>query len=311
MDQLIFILGMPRSGTTLLQRILSTSSEVATAPEPWLLLPFLNFRESRNVKSIYGSKQAALGFREFLGKDNSFEQDLAGCLRKYFKNRYGTVRYFCEKTPRNILYADCLRQWFPHDRYIILNRNPISVAVSIFRIFESGVLNPYKFNLDLGLGLRQLVALNRDPSGALVLRYEDPVKKPGNTLTRCSDFLGLEKPLNIDGPLPRSEGQMSDPTGQFSMSRIHAPEETAYLSFIDSSYRKWWFLSLLKQIGPVDFNTLGYDYKAHFHAIQRHGVKKLISLKDLGFLIGRKILEFATFRMFPRRPEERPDFILY
>ena len=37
----VFLLSLPRSGSTLLQRLLAVSPEVATAPEPWFLLPLV------------------------------------------------------------------------------------------------------------------------------------------------------------------------------------------------------------------------------------------------------------------------------
>jgi hypothetical protein len=311
MEKLIFILGLPRSGTTLLQRILSTSPEVATAPEPWLFLPFLGFREARHYKAIYGARQAVMAMDDFLGRDDSLERGIALAIRQYLGNRYTEQRYFCEKTPRNLLYAERLRDWLPDERYIVLNRNPLNVAASIFRTFESGVLNPYKFRVDLELGLRQLVALNRNPEGALVVRYEDLVGDPGKVLVECRDYLGLADSLDAGMELPQIKGRMGDPTGQFPAGKITARPELAYLGFIDSVYRKRWFSRYLKSIGHEAFSTLGYDYDAHRGALHRHKPGKPVSIRDLVFLAGRKFLEFTAFRILPRRPEERPDYLLY
>lgn len=52
---LIFIVSQPRSGSTLLQRILSAHSQICTTSEPWLALPLLwnnpihNFKINDNV----------------------------------------------------------------------------------------------------------------------------------------------------------------------------------------------------------------------------------------------------------------------
>jgi len=40
----IFIFSLPRSGSTLMERILATHPAVGTASEPWILLPFLYTR---------------------------------------------------------------------------------------------------------------------------------------------------------------------------------------------------------------------------------------------------------------------------
>ena len=52
----IFIVSFPRSGSTLLQRILSTSSDIATAPEPWVALPIAYMMKSVGESSEYGKE---------------------------------------------------------------------------------------------------------------------------------------------------------------------------------------------------------------------------------------------------------------
>lgn len=311
MKQVLFILGLPRSGTTLLQRVLHTSPEIETVPESWLLLPFLSFRERGHQKSIYGSRPARTAINAFLGEDQRLEESIFRGVRNYLHSRYPNCRYFCEKTPRNLLYADKLQKWFPDDRYIILNRNPLNVAASIFRTFENGVLNTYKFRVDLELGLEKLVWLNRHLDQALVLRYEDLTDNPGKTLKDSSEFLGLDAPLDPSQVPPRLVGEMGDPSGQFEMASITRRSELDYLAFIDSIYRKRWFLRFLDNIGQDDFELLGYSWQEHRDAIERHSVVKPIGIRDLGHLIARNFLETLTFRILPRRTEEVPEFVQY
>jgi hypothetical protein len=311
MKQIIFILGLPRSGTTLVQRILSNSAEVKTVPESWLFLPFLSFRKEGHHKAVYGARPALTAINDFLGNEDDLESSLANAIRHYLDKKYPDFRYFCEKTPRNLLYADTLRRWYPEDRYLVINRNPLNVAASIFRTFENGVLNPYKFNVDLDLGLKNLIALNRQPKGALVIRYEDLTGNPEETLKQCSEFLDLGDSLDHSQGLPKIVGKMGDPTGQFKMSTITRQPETEYLKFIDSHYRKRWFLRFMKQIGPEDFKLLGYSYRKHYSTIKRHRVRKPIGIRDLGFLLARKCLEFLSFKILPRRASEVPEYIQY
>ena len=47
----IFIISLPRSGSTLLQRILTSHESVASASEPWLLLPLIEMIGSKNIES--------------------------------------------------------------------------------------------------------------------------------------------------------------------------------------------------------------------------------------------------------------------
>ncbi len=57
-DNLIFIVSQPRSGSTLLQSILSNNDYINTASEPWLLLPFLNIFDSSLIEVTYNQQLA-------------------------------------------------------------------------------------------------------------------------------------------------------------------------------------------------------------------------------------------------------------
>jgi len=65
-EDLIFIISQPRSGSTLLQRILGGHPEIQTSAETWLLLhPTYAFRDS-GIETEYDSRFSAQGVEEFL-----------------------------------------------------------------------------------------------------------------------------------------------------------------------------------------------------------------------------------------------------
>ena len=66
--QPVLLLSLPRSGSTLLQRLLGAHSEVATAPEPWVLLPFLYALRPDDVYAEYGHRVAVSAVAEFLDR---------------------------------------------------------------------------------------------------------------------------------------------------------------------------------------------------------------------------------------------------
>jgi len=63
--QPIFLLSLPRSGSTLVQRVLAAHEEVATAPEPWLLLPQVYATRERGILAEYVQVSAARAIGEF------------------------------------------------------------------------------------------------------------------------------------------------------------------------------------------------------------------------------------------------------
>ncbi|MEW8634061.1 MAG: sulfotransferase, partial [Candidatus Thiodiazotropha endolucinida] len=61
----VFIISLPRSGSTLLQRIIATNPRVSTVSESWLLLPLLSMHTSRELYSEYGQRLAKIAINEF------------------------------------------------------------------------------------------------------------------------------------------------------------------------------------------------------------------------------------------------------
>jgi hypothetical protein len=133
----IFILSLPRSGSTLLQRALAMYPEVATTSEPWLMLALLaplhpgtpgDVGWQRTLNTAVGEFIAELpvGERQYLAAAGRFAGDL------YAGAASDQTRYFLDKTPPYHWVADELVETFPEGRFIFLWRPPLAVASSIF-----------------------------------------------------------------------------------------------------------------------------------------------------------------------------------
>lgn len=66
--KIIFIASQPRSGSTLLQSVLSNKSHVATTSEPWFLLPLLSMFDPDRVSAYYNHKLAVRAISDFTSK---------------------------------------------------------------------------------------------------------------------------------------------------------------------------------------------------------------------------------------------------
>ena len=62
----IFIFSLPRSGSTLLQKIIASSNEVSTSSEPWILLPLLYSQKEEGTLSEYSHKNAVLALNDII-----------------------------------------------------------------------------------------------------------------------------------------------------------------------------------------------------------------------------------------------------
>ena len=125
----IFLFSLPRSGSTLLQRLLAGHPDIMTVSEPWLLLPFCYAVKPEGLFSEYNHGWAAKALNEFiLGLPNQ-ELDYYKVLNRFALALYGGANknnalYFLDKTPRYYLIIPQIVEIFPEAKFIFLFRNP-------------------------------------------------------------------------------------------------------------------------------------------------------------------------------------------
>ncbi len=121
----IFILGMPRSGTTLIEQILATHPDVSWGGE-------VNYfaEVARDYSKVSADKLAS--FPEDVGSitKKTVKEIRNGFLAKFRKNR--ASNYITDKTPFNFLYIGLIAIAFPEAKIINCCRNPMDNGLSIF-----------------------------------------------------------------------------------------------------------------------------------------------------------------------------------
>ena len=166
--QPIFILSNPRSGSTLVQRVIAAHSDVATVSEPWLLLPYLYTLRSQGVVAEYPYPMMIDALEDFCGAlpagGEDYRQELHDfILRLYEKAAGPDARYFVDKSPPYSLIADEIIYTFSEGRFIFLWRNPLSVISSLLETWPANrrQWHPAAFREHLFIGLPRLVAAYR------------------------------------------------------------------------------------------------------------------------------------------------------
>ncbi len=135
----IFVLGMPRSGTTLVEQILASHPQVFGAGE----LPLL-----RDLVSAATGGDTAMGYATLLSKLGNagltkLGTDYVTRLRLYSSE----ARFITDKMPGNFLLIGMIRLALPNARIIHCVRDAADTSASIFRnYFASGQLN-YAYDL--------------------------------------------------------------------------------------------------------------------------------------------------------------------
>lgn len=174
----VFIVGAPRSGTTLLAERLSRHPDVCLRGE-LNQLPPLATRLADTALTVEGLQDAACTYACQLRQDDS------------------DARWFIDKQPFNFLHVDIALAMFPHARFLFCQRDMRDNALSLWlQSFQRGVQD---FAYDLGdiaavlQSARRLQAhwLERFPSSVRIVPYEELTREPARVLSDVSDWLGL------------------------------------------------------------------------------------------------------------------------
>lgn len=189
-----FLVGFPRSGTTLIERLLDAHPDIATTPE----LPIVNAM----VKTLDDQTEGADAYTAAL---DSLDEDALRRLRQtywdYLRDRQpGLVdgRQVIDKLPLNLVHLGLILRVFPDAKVLVALRDPRDVCISCFANNFSPNRATVQF-LDLERTARTYAAVMtlwqryREilPLQTYAYRYEDLVASPREVLARIVEFFGM------------------------------------------------------------------------------------------------------------------------
>jgi hypothetical protein len=263
----VFLISLPRSGSTLLQRLLGAHSRVATAAEPWFLLPPLYALREEGVYSEYGHSTAHRAIAGLCDSLPRGRKDYLEAVSTMARSIYADLsppgsEVFLDKTPRYGLVVDELMEAFPDATIIALHRNPLAVIASIVSTFDGGSWKPYRHKQDLFLlAERLLAAQQRAPESFVNVRYEELIEDPERTLKRLTDVLGLDwepEVLTRFNEVPVA-GNVGDTAGAEAYADISADPVSKWREVLRSPVRRSWARRYLNWLGSERLALMGYD----------------------------------------------------
>ncbi len=261
--QIVFLLSLPRSGSTLLQRLLAAHPEIATNSEGWLALPLLYALRQEGVDAEYGHRAAAVAIGELSEQLPRGRLEYLEASRDLLVRLYGSAadgrRYFLDKTPRYHLIADELVELFAEAKLILLWRNPLAIAASLIDSWNGGNWNLDVHAIDLFGGLAALTETSVTVGErALSIRYEDLVNDPEREVARATDWLGLEQLSPFPGAVP-SLGSLGDHQGVAQYSGVSTEPLDKWQTTLGNPVRRTWARRYLHWIGRERLALMGYE----------------------------------------------------
>ncbi|MES2311906.1 MAG: sulfotransferase [Pseudomonadota bacterium] len=186
----IFIVGMPRSGTTLLDRMLSGHSHIVSAGE---IIDF--WRQLHWVADVPPAKSR--GLLEIIRHGANIDHAELGA--RYLRQTQWRAKgraYYIDKLPANIQMVAFIRKALPHAPILHMVRDPIDTCFSNFKAMF-GNISSYSYDLPaLAHYYEQYARLTRHwrarlPGAMLDISYASLVRDPENTLRPVLGYCGL------------------------------------------------------------------------------------------------------------------------
>lgn len=183
----VFVVGMPRSGTTLLEQILAAHPMVDGAGESSFLEDCVRQAERLTRKAYPACLELLTPMQ-------------AKQLRETYLGRLGrinaAVTHIVDKTPLNFQYVAFVRRILPHARVVHCKRDPLETCISIFRLpFDPSQAYAHELQ-DLGAFYVQYRSLMESteqlqPQAVLPVHLDDLIDNPDRVVRSLCEFLGL------------------------------------------------------------------------------------------------------------------------
>ena len=215
----IFIVGPPRSGTSLLSAIIGSHSNIACGPETDLFraLPLrdveqivtgenwcekatermeeIKYPDGKSIAAHFGLTRVQLS--EHLSNQAASAKVIYSSIPAAFADTQGKARW-AEKTPRHLFYVDEIRRVFPDAKIIRIIRDPRDSIPSVIKNIGLSASLVGEFYRWASVYAKSEPFFRKDPD-SITIRYEDLVTNTEEQIASICDFIGEEfEPSMLD-----------------------------------------------------------------------------------------------------------------
>ena len=292
-EGMIFLVSLPRSGSTLLQRVISGHPDIHSTAEPWVMLHPMYALKPKGVNADFDSNMCKKALDDFIGTLPGGEQDYYDAVSQLGHTLYSrAVREsgksrFLDKTPRYFHILPELLETFPKAKFILLTRNPAAILSSVLTTWFDKDIEKYEESThlkDMQEGpvlLAQAITSHADR--VLVTRYEDFVENSDTELRRICDY--LEVPYTASmldyGMNPSPAGSFGDPNQINQHNKPVKEHAKKWEQAFDTGELLHYASTYINQLGEELLDQLGYPLKE----LQRVLSPGVAVMKDLGLAV--------------------------
>ena len=238
-SKIIFICGMPRSGTTLIEQIISSHNQVVSTGENNFLSTYIK----QNYLDDFTISHEKI-IKDIYSKNNFFQDFIFDSLSNHnFKSQV-----FTDKSVQNFFWIGLIKFFIPNAKIIVTDRNSKDICLSIFKInFKNGfmnfaynqkdIANFYNLYLDLISYWKEIF-----PNEIYTAKYENLIENPEVETKKLINFCQLDWDQNC---LRHDKNKSAIKTASVSQARKPIYKSSVNLSDNYSEYLKDMF-SLLK-----------------------------------------------------------------
>jgi len=321
--QPIFLISLPRSGSTLLQKILTLSSEIHSVPEPWLMLPFAYMFKEGEMLTRYGHRTFQYAIEDFVQHLPNGKSDFYQSLNSFALDLYrktcpeSNARFFIDKTPRYYLIIPFLAEVFPNAKFIFLFRNPLEVLASILTTWSDNRFYIHNNYIDLFGGPFALAeGARRYCDRAISVHYGDMVRNPETEIQKICNYIGIKYAPSMfkDYGGVNLTGTMGDHHGINEFNRVSTDSLEKWKTVLVTRYRKKFAKKYVHRLGDEvlgAFNTSTDSLLADISSISHNQSGSFLDAFDHSLSTAMRLLGKEHFRQLWRGIGDKKTFFPY